>query len=48
MIGDTDLSVAMAYKMVPEGAGTTSDGRTAADSHPRRQQPCVLGGSFVG
>ena len=32
MIGDTDLKVAMAYDMLPEGAGTTSDGRTAADN----------------
>ena len=32
MIGDTDLRVAMAYDMLPEGAGTTSDGRTAADN----------------
>ena len=32
MIGDTDLKVAMAYDMLPEGAGTTSEGRTAADN----------------
>src|SRR5580692_5081306 len=32
MIGDTELQVAMAYDMLPEGAGTTSDGRTAADN----------------
>ncbi len=32
MIGDTELKVAMAYDMLPEGAGTTSDGRTAADN----------------
>jgi alkyl hydroperoxide reductase subunit AhpC len=32
MIGDTDLKVATAYDMLPEGAGTTSDGRTAADN----------------
>jgi alkyl hydroperoxide reductase subunit AhpC len=32
MIGDTDLKVAMAYDMLPEGAGTTSAGRTAADN----------------
>src|SRR3954464_1794608 len=32
MIGDTDLKVAMAYDMLPEGAGTSSDGRTAADN----------------
>ena len=29
MIGDTELKVAMAYDMLPEGAGTTSEGRTA-------------------
>ncbi len=32
MIGDTDLAVATAYDMLPEGAGTTSEGRTAADN----------------
>jgi len=32
MIGDTDLKVATAYDMLPEGAGTTSEGRTAADN----------------
>ena len=32
MIGDTDLKVAKLYDMLPEGAGTTSDGRTAADN----------------
>jgi alkyl hydroperoxide reductase subunit AhpC len=32
MIGDTELTVAMTYDMLPEGAGTTSDGRTAADN----------------
>jgi alkyl hydroperoxide reductase subunit AhpC len=32
MIGDTDLNVATLYDMLPEGAGTTSDGRTAADN----------------
>ncbi len=32
MIGDTDLKVATLYDMLPEGAGTTSDGRTAADN----------------
>ena len=32
MIGDTELKVAMAYDMLPESAGTTSDGRTAADN----------------
>src|SRR5450631_932642 len=32
MIGDTELKVATVYDMLPEGAGTTSDGRTAADN----------------
>jgi alkyl hydroperoxide reductase subunit AhpC len=32
MIGDTDLNVATLYDMLPEGAGTTSEGRTAADN----------------
>src|SRR5512143_4072275 len=32
MIGDPQLKVAMAYDMLPEGAGTTSEGRTAADN----------------
>jgi alkyl hydroperoxide reductase subunit AhpC len=32
MIGDPELKVAMAYDMLPEGAGTKSDGRTAADN----------------
>jgi thioredoxin-dependent peroxiredoxin len=32
MIGDPELKVAMAYDMLPEGAGTSSDGRTAADN----------------
>ncbi|KQV57616.1 MULTISPECIES: peroxiredoxin [unclassified Caulobacter] len=32
MIGDTDLKVAKLYDMLPEGAGDTSDGRTAADN----------------
>jgi len=32
MIGDPELKVATAYDMLPEGAGTTSDGRTANDN----------------
>jgi len=32
MIGDPQLKVALAYDMLPEGAGTTSEGRTAADN----------------
>lgn len=32
MIGDPELKVAKAYDMLPETAGTTSDGRTAADN----------------
>jgi alkyl hydroperoxide reductase subunit AhpC len=32
LIGDPDLKVAKAYDMLPEEAGTTSQGRTAADN----------------
>ena len=32
MIGDPELSVAKAYDMLPEAAGTSSQGRTAADN----------------
>jgi alkyl hydroperoxide reductase subunit AhpC len=32
MIGDPELSVAKAYDMLPETAGTTSQGRTSADN----------------
>jgi len=32
MIGDPELQVAKAYDMLPEGAGTSSQGRTAADN----------------
>src|SRR5579871_1525303 len=32
MIGDPDLKIATAYDMLPEGAGTSSEGRTAADN----------------
>src|SRR5919109_1849887 len=32
MIGDPELKVAKAYDMLPEGAGTTSEGRTPADN----------------
>jgi alkyl hydroperoxide reductase subunit AhpC len=32
MIGDPELKVAMLYDMLPEGAGTTSEGRTSADN----------------
>ena len=32
MIGDPELKVGTAYDMLPEGAGTTSEGRTAADN----------------
>jgi alkyl hydroperoxide reductase subunit AhpC len=32
MIGDPTLAVAKAYDMLPEGAGSTSEGRTAADN----------------
>jgi thioredoxin-dependent peroxiredoxin len=36
MIGDTDLHVATLYDILPECAGTTSKGRTAADNAPVR------------
>src|SRR6185437_3973454 len=32
MIGDTELKVATTYDMLPEGVGTTSEGRTPADN----------------
>jgi alkyl hydroperoxide reductase subunit AhpC len=32
MIGDTELKVAKAYDMLPENAGTTSEGRTPVDN----------------
>src|ERR671933_208819 len=32
LIGDPELKVAKAYDMLPEGAGTTWEGRTAADN----------------
>src|ERR1700751_3964691 len=32
MIGDPELKIAMAYDMLPEGTGTTSEGRTSADN----------------
>src|SRR5438128_11222993 len=32
MIGDPELKIAKVYDMLPEGAGTTSEGRTAADN----------------
>jgi alkyl hydroperoxide reductase subunit AhpC len=32
LIGDTELKVAKLYDMLPEGAGATSEGRTAADN----------------
>jgi thioredoxin-dependent peroxiredoxin len=32
MIGDPELKVAKAYDMLPEGSGSTSQGRTAADN----------------
>ncbi len=32
MIGDTDLAVAKAYDMLPEGAGESCEGRTAVDN----------------
>ena len=36
MIGDTDLAVAKLYGMLPADAGSTSDGRTAADNQTVR------------
>src|SRR3569832_1811457 len=42
MIGDPELRVATAYDMLPEGAGTTSEGRTAADNATDRSV-CVIG-----
>ena len=32
LVGDPELKVAKAYDMLPEGSGTTSQGRTAADN----------------
>jgi thioredoxin-dependent peroxiredoxin len=32
MIGDSDLKISKLYGMLPAGAGTTSEGRTAADN----------------
>jgi alkyl hydroperoxide reductase subunit AhpC len=32
LIGDPELQIAKAYDMLPEGAGSTSQGRTAADN----------------
>src|SRR6201984_469150 len=50
MIGDTELKVAMAYDMLPEGAGSTSEGRTppttprcarsSSSARTRRSRPC--------
>ena len=36
MIGDPELQVAKLYDMLPEEAGDTSEGRTAADNAPVR------------
>ncbi len=36
MIGDSDLGVAKTYEMLPEDAGTSAQGRTAADNHTVR------------
>jgi alkyl hydroperoxide reductase subunit AhpC len=36
MIADTDLSISKAYDMLPATAGTTSEGRTAADNQTVR------------
>ena len=36
MVGDSDLAVAKLYDMLPEGAGATSEGRTAVDNQTVR------------
>ena len=36
MIGDPDLSISKLYEMLPAAAGTTADGRTAADNQTVR------------
>jgi alkyl hydroperoxide reductase subunit AhpC len=36
MIGDPDLKISKLYGMLPEGAGNTSEGRTAADNQTVR------------
>ena len=36
MVGDSDLAVAKLYGMLPEDAGTSSTGRTAADNQTVR------------
>jgi alkyl hydroperoxide reductase subunit AhpC len=36
MIGDPELKIATAYGMLPAGAGTSADGRTAADNQTVR------------
>jgi alkyl hydroperoxide reductase subunit AhpC len=36
VVGDTDLSISKAYGMLPAAAGTTADGRTAADNQTVR------------
>jgi len=36
MVGDSDLSVAKTYDMLPDDAGTSSEGRTAADNQTVR------------
>jgi thioredoxin-dependent peroxiredoxin len=36
MIGDTDLKISMLYDMLPADAGTTCDGRSAADNQTVR------------
>jgi alkyl hydroperoxide reductase subunit AhpC len=36
MVGDTDPSISKAYGMLPAAAGTTADGRTAADNQTVR------------
>ncbi len=42
MIGDPDLSISKLYEMLPATAGTTADGRTAADN-PTVRNVYVIG-----
>ena len=42
MIGDTDLSISKAWGMLPADAGSTSEGRTAANNQTVRNV-CVIG-----
>src|SRR5262245_40902658 len=48
LIGDPELKVAKAYDMLPEEAGTTSQGRTAADNEIGRASCRERGALWVG